>query len=250
MPESHFKKYLSIAKEAAIKAGKFLAEDPAALRKVNVDLIHDVKIEADVQSEKLIVEFLRQKTGYSILSEEAGMIKGDQGELIWIIDPVDGSLNYSREIPICCISIGLWKREEPILGVIYDFNHKELFSAVVGQGAWKNNEPIHVSATDTKQKGILLAGFPTLTDLSSSGIQNFIEHIQTYKKVRLLGSAALSIAYVACGMAEAYYERDIMLWDVAGGIPLILGAGGDVQIEKTLKPHCLNVLVTNGLVNQ
>lgn len=250
MSEDELKKLLSMAKEAALLAGKFLAEDPSASRKINQDLIHDVKIEADIQSERMILDFLTKNSEYSVLSEENGMMKGVNGDYMWIIDPVDGSLNYSRKIPICCISIGLWKREEPILGVIYDFNHKELFSAVVGQGAWKNNGPIHVSATDTKQKGILLAGFPALTDLSSSGIQNFIEHIQTYKKVRLLGSAALSIAYVACGMAEAYYERDIMLWDVAGGIPLILGAGGDVQIEKTLKPHCLNVLVTNGLVNQ
>jgi len=248
MSDDDQKKYLTIAKEAAICAGKFLSESPSASRKINEDLIHDVKIEADIQSEKLILDFLKQRTSFSILSEEAGMGVGRPSELTWIVDPVDGSLNYSRNLPMCCLSIGLWKNKAPLLGVIYDFNRNELFSGIANGGAWLNGHPISVSTINEKKNSILLTGFPVKTDFSTQRIKNFVDDIQSYKKVRLLGSAALSIAYVAAGRVEAYSENDIMLWDVAGGIPIVLGAGGKINlIQETDKQNCYNVFLTNGM---
>lgn len=239
---------LSIAKESALLAGEFLLSDIQANRKILKEFAHDVKIEADIRSERMIIDRLMEKSDFSILSEEKGMIERDIKDYLWIIDPVDGSLNYARGIPLCCVSIGLWQGEKPILGVVYDFNRAELFSGIADNGAWLNEERIHVSATNTKQNAVLFTGFPKQTDFSSQGISDFVGCIQSYRKVRLLGSAALSMAYVACGRADAYHEKDIMFWDIAGGVPLVLAAGGKVQIEKTSEANCLNVHITNGRI--
>lgn len=239
---------LSIAKESALLAGEFLSSDIQSNRKVCKEFAHDVKIAADIQSEKIILDHLMEKSNFSILSEEKGMIERGIKDYFWIVDPVDGSLNYARGIPLCCVSIGLWEGEKPILGVIYDFNRAELFSGITDNGSWLNEQSIHVSATNTKQNAVLFTGFPKQTDFSSQGINDFVGCIQSYRKVRLLGSAALSVAYVASGRGDAYYERDIMFWDIAGGIPLVLAAGGKVQIEKTSEANCLNVHITNGRI--
>lgn len=248
MPEHDFLSLLSIAKESALLAGKLLSADIPSNRKIHKEFAHDVKIEADIQSERIIIDYLMKKSGFSILSEEKGMIERDIKDYLWIVDPVDGSLNYTRQIPLCCVSIGLWKKQTPILGVVYDFNRAELFSGIVDRGAWLNQQKIEVSKNTTKRKSILCTGFPSSLDFSTDNLNAFIEQIQSYRKIRLFGSAALSMAYVACGRADAYCERDIMSWDIAGGIPLILGAGGDVHIEKTPTRHCFNVHVTNGYI--
>ena len=237
---------LTIAKNAAYKAGAILSEDNASLRHVNVEIGRDVKIEADIRSEAIIIEFLSTETEFPILSEEKGLIPGKNEEYIWIVDPVDGSLNYSRGIPLCCVSIGLWKDDEPVLGVIYDFNRDEMFCGIVGEGAWLNNKPITVSKTSEKSKAVLCTGFPVRTNFETESISVFIDQIRDYKKNRLIGSAALSIAYVAAGRVDGYNEKDIMLWDIAGGIPIVLGAGGQSEIEKASAENSFHVYVSNG----
>jgi len=238
--------YLYIAKRATLLAGELLKKDEPGNRKVIKELIHDVKIEADVKSEKLILDYLQRTSKFSILSEEKGLINGTNKDYIWIVDPLDGSLNYSRSIPLCCVSIGLWKGNIPILGAIYDFNRNELFSGIVDQGAWLNDKPIKVSKNE-KKNSVICTGFPVRTDFSDENINAFIEQVKNYKKVRLLGSAALSIAYVACGRVDAYHEKDIMLWDVGGGIPIVFGAGGYVQWDINASAYCLTVNVDNAV---
>lgn len=249
MSDTELSKFLVIAKEAASQAGEYLLKNRASAQKIKKEYERDIKIEADTQSEKLIIDSLRKKSNLSILSEERGMIERGDGDYIWVVDPVDGSLNYSRQIPLSCISIGLWRGKESKIGVVYDFNRSELFSGISSVGAWLNDVPINVSQTDTKQKSVLLTGFPSKRDFSTASIGHFIENIQSYRKVRLLGSAALSIAYVAAGRADAYYEENIMWWDVAGGIPLLLGAGGKLKIKKTSIPYCFDIAVTNGHIS-
>ena len=241
---------LSLAKNTAYQVGAFLRENKDDLQRVNLEGGRDIKIEADVRSEEMIIDLLSKETNFSILSEEKGLIDGEDQEYLWIIDPVDGSLNYSRGLPICCVSIGLWKEDEPILGVIYDFNKDELFCGIADQGAWINDQLISVSKIDEKAKSVLCTGFPVKMDFDSKKVSVFVEHIGDYKKIRLLGSAALSIAYVAAGRVESYYEDSIMFWDVAGGIPIVLGAGGRMRIEKNPKAYCMNVWVTNGLIDE
>lgn len=220
--------WLEIAIEAARSAGLFLKNERDSGAKVTMEFERDVKLIADVRAEEIIINCLQKQSSFQILSEEKGVV-GDQydgSDLQWIVDPLDGSLNYLRGIPICCVSIGLWKGNEPLLGVVYDFNREQVFSGIKGQGAWLNGNPIQVSELGVFDKAVLCTGFPISTDFSSEAILGFVEQVRKYKKLRLLGSAALSLAYVASGLADAYFERNIKIWDVAAGLAIVQAAGG------------------------
>ena len=245
MRDMDYSVLLKIASEAAVKAGHFLLRSSKVDRSVHFESKHDVKIKADKQSEKIIWDILEKQSGLPILSEETSLPVTSSAPLRWIVDPIDGTLNFQRQIPLCCISIGLWRGADPVLGVIYDFFRSELFSSIVSQGAWLNSSPIRVSWTTTKEKAILFSGFPAGADLSSGQLSSMLKAIQSYRKVRWIGSAALSLAYVACGRADAYHERDIMFWDVTGGIPIVLGAGGNCLYQKNKQAHSYDVFAAN-----
>lgn len=237
----------SLALDAAKNAAQNILKTAKDAKAVTLDLVRDVKVEADRKLEGSIIESLNLKSGYSIISEEKGVLQGTSPErdLRWIIDPLDGSLNFSRGIPFSCISIGLWKGIEPILGVVYDFNRDEAFSGIVGVGAWLNGNPISASRVADKTKAVLCTGFPAGTDFSKASLSKFIEDIRNFKKVRLLGSAALSLAYVSCGRADFYHENDIKIWDVAGGLALVRAAGGAIQFAPSQDECTLNVSASN-----
>lgn len=228
------KTLLEVAVSAASLAGQQLHQGQPNDRQIEKNAAHDVKIAADRRAESLIVAQLRARTPYAILSEEAGQIaaQGPAGSLTWIIDPLDGSLNYHQGIPLCCISIALYDGWEPVLGVVYDFNRGELFTGIVGQGAQCNGLAIGPSATQRRQEAVLATGFPVSRDFAAPALQGFIAQIRDFRKVRLLGSAALSLSYVACGRLDAYTEESIMLWDVAGGCALLKAAGGRVELRR------------------
>jgi len=232
-------------------AAKVIDKVGVKYRDVEKELIRDVKIRADRELESIILNRLLGETSYPVLSEESGYLGGDKtsSDYRWIVDPLDGSLNFSRGIPINCISIALWKGLAPKLGVIYDFNRSEIFSGVVGEGAWLNGKPINVSGIDEKSCAVLCTGFPVATDFSKTSLLDFVEKIRMYKKIRLLGSAALSLAYVACGRADVYAENDIKIWDVAAGIALVKAAGGNVDILNLDRTgSTLNIAAANGLL--
>ena len=224
---------LSLAVCTAQDSATYLKDNKTALETVKENLDRDVKVHADKKLESFILERLSSASVYPILSEETEKTvgKANSDGFRWIIDPLDGSLNFSRQIPICCISIALWQNDSPILGVIYDFNRDELFSGVVGEGAWLNRKPITTSDVGKLSESILCTGFPVSTDFSREGVERFVTAIRTYKKVRLLGSGALSLAYVACGRADAYWENNIKIWDVAAGMAVVKAAGGKLSWE-------------------
>ena len=226
-------KELEVAKLACHKAGNFLLS--LKEKKINSNDGKDIKLQADLDSEKIICEILSNAFSYPILSEESYKINEEQKKGIhWVIDPLDGSLNFSQDIPLCCISIGLYKNNKPILGVIYDFNRDEMFSGVVGIGAWLNGEKIIVpKKIKEKNQAVLATGFSSYMNYDREELSKFISYIQEFKKVRLLGSAALSLAYVACGRIDAYYEKDIAIWDIAAGLALI----NSLDINCHLKPN-------------
>lgn len=244
--EINIARCVSVAKEAVLLAGASILKQGRFNKKINTESIRDIKIAADFESEQIIIDCLKEKTDFSILSEETGLVLGQQQSLTWIIDPLDGSLNYMRGIPFCCVSLGLWQGQQPLLGVVYEFMRSELFSGIVGEGAWLNDVPLRVSSTSQKEKAILCTGFPVNTDFSEEGIRKFIGDIRSYRKIRLLGSAALSIIYVACGRADAYYEQNIMLWDVGGAIPVLLAAGGTLELNRAKREYSFHVYVSNG----
>lgn len=137
-------KELEVAKLACYKAGSFLLN--LREKKINSISGKDIKLQADLDSEKIICEILSNAFSYPILSEESYKINEEQKKgIYWVVDPLDGSLNFSQDIPLCCVSIALYKGDNPILGVIYDFNRDEMFSGVIGVGTWLNDKKIILS---------------------------------------------------------------------------------------------------------
>jgi len=249
---AEFDKLLNIAKEAALVGANILKDSDSSLKETQYNGLHDVQLKADEVAEKNIVSYLSSETDIDIISEEMwkaspNKVFKDSSDLLWVVDPLDGSYNFLYNIPFYCISIALWQgRESPILGVIYNFYTNELFSGIVGKGSWINN--IKIQTTDTKDigKAILCTGFPVNIDYSTENLTKYIYKIRDWGKIRLFGSAGLSLAYVASGRVDAYQEEDIMFWDVAAGISLVRAAGGMVDFmfsdERDLK---MNVVATN-----
>ena len=234
---------LKVAIIAAKAAGSFLRKNKSI--KIISNLDNDTKLDVDTKSEKIILNKLLKY--YPVLGEESGMTGIFTKQTpYWIIDPLDGTVNYSRNIPINCISIALWHKEKPILGVVYDFTKNELFSGIVGYGAKLNGKRIEVSKIKQISKSIIFTGFPIEFSISNKNIINFIKIVRHYKKVRLIGSAALSLAYVASGRGETYKEKNIKIWDVAAGLALVKAAGGFYISEKLGKNF--NVQASNRLI--
>ncbi|MBE9585355.1 inositol monophosphatase [Mucilaginibacter sp. JRF] len=249
MSETNLLPQLELAVKAAIEAGKLLLKTEDAEVVINSSIGKDIKLAADVESEQLIVKILSEESDFDILSEESGFVKNADAEgYRWIVDPLDGSLNYSRDIDIYCVSIGLWKNNEPVLGVVYDFLHERMYKGLVGTGAFINDKPITVSAVEQKKDSILTTGFPVYSTLDQSNMNAFITNVQEFKKVRLFGSAAMSLVHVAKGSAEAYTENNIALWDVAAGLAILKAAGGSFTAEEGKGPLYLNVYASNGKI--
>ncbi len=244
----NLEKELSLAIKSARRAGDYLRQLPET--KVDKDFGKDIKLEADWNSNSLILDELRNSE-YPILSEESSdkSFPGFDAGAYWIVDPLDGSLNFSRGMPNAVVSVALWEGFEPLLGVIYDFNRNDLYDSIPSLGISRlNGRGMNVSRVTEKEKAVLCTGFPSHTDYSEKHLLDFVKEVQQFKKVRLLGSAALSLAYVASGKADAYNEQGIMLWDVAAGLALVKSAGGDFTIEKGKGKYQFNVSASNGKI--
>lgn len=230
-----WEKELSLAIQAAKSAGNYLKKN--LTRSVDSSDGKDIKLEADRVSEKMIIELLEAQSQYPILSEEVGELGSINSDAIrWIVDPIDGTFNYKRGLDLACVSIALWKNDNsPILGVVYRFDTDELYSGIVGEGAKLNGNPITVSKVETLGQAALASGFPVNRDYGSDSLNKFVNLIQSFKKIRMFGTAAISTTFVACGRVDVYVEEDIMLWDVAAGVALVLAAGGVVKIEQSTK---------------
>ncbi len=222
--------YLQTAKEAAMAAGKYLVGE--TLKAVNIEQDKDIKLFADKNSEKIIIDLLKSKYDIPVLTEESGELGTVGDGLYWIVDPIDGTYNYLKGLDLCCVSIALWEGNTPVLGVIYEFKSDKMYSGIVGQGAWCNGEPIRTSQTDTLGKASLATGFPVYRDYSDTSLVRFTDSVKCFKKIRMFGTAATSIAFVAAGKVDVYIEEDIMLWDVAAGVALVLAAGGTAILEQ------------------
>ena len=226
-------KELKLAEMTCRAAQVRLAETSRDARELDVSIGREWKINADKLLESVIVSHLRSESDYPILSEESGFQKG-AGEEYWIVDPLDGSANYFRGLPIYCISIGLWKNNQPILGVVLDPHNKQLFSGIVGGGAKCNGCEIRVrKKLDVDPlSSVLCTGFPAGLDHTQKNLDNIVSLICQFGKVRMLGSAALMLCYVASGRCDSYWERQIRLWDVAAGLAIVVSAGGQINLGE------------------
>ncbi len=221
----NLEKLLKKGVNSAIKAGKYLIQNKNLKKNILSDKGRDIKLEIDRTTEELIRKELKV-TKIEILGEEFG---GGKSNLRWVVDPIDGTANYFRGLDQCCISIALMDKKDALIGIIYNFNTKEMYSAAKGYGAFLNNKQIHVSDIKDKNNACLTTGFPASESLESS--MEFLEGLNEWKKIRMFGSAALSCAYVASGKCDFYAEKGVYLWDFAAGICLVQEAGGNVKYD-------------------
>ena len=194
-----------IAKKASISAGELLLNKNLITEVFSSD--KDIKITADIQAEQSIKDIISAESSYPILAEESGKSVEKLGDTYWIIDPLDGTANYSRSIPISAVSICLMHQLNPVLGVIYDFNNDHLYEGSIVSDALLNNQKIKVSSVDNSESGILITGLPNNTDYSDKGLTKMIRDFQDWRKVRMLGSAAMASAFIASGKADVYKEK-------------------------------------------
>lgn len=230
------KELLTIAVQAAEEAGKFLAQR----QDIHIDESsrRDIKLSSDKLSEAILLKAL-QATGIPVLSEEKGFV-GEKADLCWVVDPLDGTVNYYREMDdLACVSVALCRGETPVLGVVNRFMRGEVFSGLVGEGAWLNGKEIHTRTITNAADAILATGLPKGRDFSEAALTGFVQQLQKVKKVRMLGAAALMCTFVAAGRVDIYTEDNIMFWDVAGAAAIVQAAGGIVHIVKRQNNMCL-----------
>ena len=235
---------LKIAKSAALKAGKYLLENQGKELKILLNQGRDIKLQLDIDTEQLIKDSLRSQSAFSILGEETGL-SSDVGEFYWVVDPLDGTSNFLRDIPISCVSIALMQDLQPILGVIYDFNHDDLYFGHLESKACVNQVEIIVSEYSEKSKSTLVTGIPARTNYSDNEFKNMIDDFQQWKKVRMIGSAAMASIYVAAGKADTYKENGIFLWDIAAGAAIVNAAGGVASITNIQTDYRVDAIFTN-----
>jgi myo-inositol-1(or 4)-monophosphatase len=195
--------------------------------------LNDLVSYVDKQAEKQLVKNLSKILPEAGFTTEEDTIN-TKGEVFdWIIDPLDGTTNFIHGIPTYAISIALYENGQPVIGVVYEINRGEMFSAYKGGGAFLNNKPIHVSKRTSLSESLLATGFPYYQfDKQPQYMQLFSNLMQKCHGLRRIGSAAVDLAYVACGRFDAFFEYNLNSWDVAAGAFLVQEAGGTVMNFK------------------
>ena len=240
---------LATATAAAHAAGAFIKENFGTELTVNEMQRHDIKLELDVRSQKLITEMiLTAHPGHAILGEEGGETGGD-GPIEWIVDPIDGTVNYFFSIPHFCVSIAARDRasKKLLVGVIFDPMQGETWSVAAGSKPTLNGKPIQVSLRSKISEAVVTVGFSKSKEALDLGFERYKRIAYEVRKTRMLGSAALAMAYIATGRLDAYVEEQISLWDIAAGQLLIEEAGGKVTTKpSTTKPGTMFICAWNG----
>jgi myo-inositol-1(or 4)-monophosphatase len=232
-----------IAGQAAVASRDLLRRKPSATARRQEG--RDIKVIEDGGSEALILAMLRAHSPWKILSEEAGWIGGRPlpDEPYWVVDPLDGSFNHHRGVPLCCTSVAVAVGMVPLAGAIFDFNRDELFCGGAGLGLTLNGTEL---AASPYRPQIVATGFPVGGDDSAAGIAAVVEQAASFAKIRMIGSAALALAWVAAGRFDAYQESGTRWWDVAGGLALVEGAGGRIRVSGASIEAKLDVWATRG----
>ncbi|MFI5187046.1 MAG: inositol monophosphatase family protein [Chitinophagales bacterium] len=218
----------------------------------NKEGINNLVTEADHASEKAILDIIKKEfPDHHILSEEAGEIIQDSNYK-WIIDPIDGTVNFAHGIPLCCVSIAIEYNKEIILATVYNPTLNELFFAERGGGSTMNGNKIKVSEKQNVATACLVTGFPyTYLDMPNGPLQIFEKLIRKGIPVRRLGSAATDLCWVAAGRFDGFYEHKLEAWDSAAGYLIVEEAGGKVTDFNGNKflPYQPHILATNGRIH-
>lgn len=240
---------LSLATEAAIAAGKLLRKHFGKSHVVDEALHHDIKLALDKESQDLITNILLTARPTDALYGEEGIAGNQKSGRQWIVDPIDGTVNYYYGIPHFCISIALRVDDEVVLGVIHDPMVGETWTIEKGGVPLLNGDPVKVSARDTLEESILFVGCGKDAEALKTGMERFHRASLRARKMRMMGSAALGMAYICCGRLDAYVESTISLWDIAVGKLLVEAAGGKVTLtRKPGEADSWSIVATNGKI--
>jgi len=224
---------IDVAIEAATTAGKFLRQNVGKIKSIETKggEARNLVTEIDKGAEELIISIIHRKfPSHDILAEESGATKGHASDYRWVIDPLDGTTNFTHGLPVFCVSIGLEHKGELIAGVVYDPNLQELFTAERGAGAFLNGKKIRVSDRATLKESLLVTGFPyNIAENPNNAVEHFVSFLMKAQAVRRMGSAAIDLAYVAAGRFDGFWEVALHPWDMAAGALLVMEAGGKLS---------------------
>jgi myo-inositol-1(or 4)-monophosphatase len=241
---------LDAAIEAAKAAGQLIRDNFGTELHVNEMKTYDIKLELDVRSQTLITDMLLKRfPDHAVLGEEGDT--GGSGKVEWIVDPIDGTVNYFFGIPHFCVSIAAREQatQKIILGVIYDPMQDELWTVADGVPPTLNGKPISVSQRAAMNECVVTVGFSKSKESLDAGFERYKRISYNVRKTRMLGSAALAMAYIACGRLDAYVEEQISLWDIAAGWMLVEAAGGKVRLEPgKAKAGTMFICASNGKI--
>lgn len=238
---------LRVAEAAAREAGAYLRGRFHEVHRVNEMLPHDIKLQLDRDTQQLIVQRLTQAyPDDAVLGEEG--VRGDiAADSLWIVDPLDGTVNYFYGIPIFCVSIALRVHGELVLGCVYDPMQDECYTALAGQFARLNGRDIRVSPRAAMAEAVVFVGHGRHDGSGAEGVRRFAHISSQVRKVRILGSAALTLCYIAAGRFDAYIENRIHVWDFAAARVILEAAGGVLEYCPLAEnPHSGSVIAWNG----
>ena len=242
--------YLDAAEKAARAAGELLCQNFQRPLRVNAAEAHDIKLEIDIQTQELITQSLLGQFPQHALYGEEGIVGDQSSEHQWVVDPLDGTVNYYYGIPHFCVSIALRFKGEIIVGVIYDPIRDEMWSGQKGEQPRLNGDLFRVSERADLAEAVISVGLSKTGVTIESGLPLLQQMVHRARKCRLLGSAALDMAYVACGRFDAYIEQGISLWDVAAGWILVETAGGSVDMRpRTDMKDKYSIVASNGVID-
>lgn len=255
MKKTELKKALALAVRAALAAGAVMCRNNRLAKQINVQTQHDIKLELDVRCQKLIEKIVL--TGFpasAVLGEE-----GSTGEANldwrWVVDPIDGTVNFTYGIPHACVSIALQHRAkksadfETVIGVVYDPFCDELWTATSHGPALLNGRRIHASRRTELAESIVAIGFAKEAASLRENLPVFNALVRRVRKMRIMGSAALALVYVASGRFDGYIESGINLWDIAAGGLILERAGGEFW-RQSLGGERYRMISTNGLIRK
>lgn len=261
MTNQELENALRCASRAAKAVGKLMRQHQFSSKKIDFSSQHDIKLELDVRSQKLIEKTLISSFPHFGVVGEEGVVGETSSDARWVVDPIDGTVNFSYGIPHACVSIALQEKStsgkpdyadgyNTLLGVVYDPFCDEIWTAIRGREAFQNGRPIHVSTRSKMNEAIVSIGFAKTRENLEAMLPYFNSMVHRVRKVRIMGAAALALTYVACGRFDAYVERGIRLWDIAAGGLILECAGGEFWHQAIPGEHAYRMTATNGLLRR
>jgi myo-inositol-1(or 4)-monophosphatase len=247
---------------AARAVGELMRRHLHAAKRANSVTQHDIKLELDVRSQRLIQKTLRSGFPDVALLGEEGIVGDENAELRWVVDPIDGTVNFAYTIPHACVSIALQRRAakpgpsvyqdgyETVVGVVYDPFCNEMWTAELGGPARLNGKVVAVSRRAKLEEAIVSIGFAKSRESLKATLPYFNKLVYRVRKVRMMGAAALALTYVGTGRFDAYIERGIRIWDIAAGGLIVECAGGEFWRQAVDTNHTYRMVAGNGLLRR